>query len=432
MPRSKDQRTSDAPIDPTTAIRIRMYDVAFGDCFLITFPTSSGPQYVLVDCGTLIGCSMDALDAAVDDIEKITEKKLALVVGTHQHYDHLSGFGRHANRFAKFKVGAVWLPWLDNPDDSRAAEWQRRQRALTAALRAHHMGLAASKEREEILRILDNNPGDTEFSVNKRELADGIDLLVGGFRGQVEPSFLRGGQQAPRIPGPLGELLSASVLGPPDSDDFLLSMTPPSPQGWGKLASTVAGMSSDPPPRPFAAVPVAEYEALHGGRKLKELRDALTSTLDSDDLQAATRNLEAARNNTSLVLSFDFGGRRMLFAGDAQWGNWERWMFGSDKAADAGTLLTTAKSILGSVNFYKVGHHGSHNATPQGALGAMPENLFAMCSTASVERYPQVPKPALMDAIKKRSGGRLARSDEPHGTLPAGFVRGDGWIELTL
>jgi len=36
---------------------------------------------------------------------------------------------------------------------------------------------------------------------------------------------------------------------------------------------------------------------------------------------------------------------------------------------------------VASLDFYKVGHHGSTNATPKDALNAMREGCVAMCST---------------------------------------------------
>lgn len=31
---------------------VRMYNVGFGDCFLLTLPTAPGPRRMLIDCGT--------------------------------------------------------------------------------------------------------------------------------------------------------------------------------------------------------------------------------------------------------------------------------------------------------------------------------------------------------------------------------------------
>jgi hypothetical protein len=75
-----------------------------------------------------------------------------------------------------------------------------------------------------------------------------------------------------------------------------------------------------------------------------------------------------------------------------------------------------AKEILGSIDFYKVGHHGSTNATPIPAVGALNHGYAAMCSTAtgaygSPAKKTEVPRTALMDALEQQTGNRLVRSD---------------------
>jgi hypothetical protein len=59
-------------------------------------------------------------------------------------------------------------------------------------------------------------------------------------------------------------------------------------------------------------------------------------------------------------------------------------------------LTEKAKDILGKIDFYKVGHHGSANATPKGAVAAMCVTaMFAPCST-QIEAYSWgVARPAL-------------------------------------
>ena len=49
----------------------------------------------------------------------------------------------------------------------------------------------------------------------------------------------------------------------------------------------------------------------------------------------------------------DVGGLRLLFPGDAQFGAWEH-VRKNPKAME----------LIRNVDFYKIGHHGSHNATP--------------------------------------------------------------------
>ena len=73
------------------------------------------------------------------------------------------------------------------------------------------------------------------------------------------------------------------------------------------------------------------------------------------------RALDDAINNTSLILLFEVGTgddrRLMLFPGDAQIENWAYSLTGPDAHQWA--------DLLADVDLYKVGHHGSLNATPK-------------------------------------------------------------------
>jgi hypothetical protein len=66
-----------------------------------------------------------------------------------------------------------------------------------------------------------------------------------------------------------------------------------------------------------------------------------------------------------LALELTDTGQILLFPGDAQVGNWLSW----DKysweidGGRRGQKTVTAQDLLARTVFYKVGHHGSHNAT---------------------------------------------------------------------
>src|SRR5262244_407406 len=87
----------------------------------------------------------------------------------------------------------------------------------------------------------------------------------------------------------------------------------------------------------------------------------------------AAKQLNSFLNNQSLVILFNFKGKKLLFVGDAQAGNWEHWLFGTDTPDNKpnGSPIASAQQILTSLDFYKVGHHGSGNATPRVAADTM-------------------------------------------------------------
>src|SRR5207248_1329999 len=99
--------------------------------------------------------------------------------------------------------------------------------------------------------------------------------------------------------------------------------------------------------------------------------------IDKDWLSSAellALDMNDYTNNASLVLAFELGkgGKVLLFAADAQRGNWASW--GKKDWAD-GKRRVTARDLLARTVLYKVGHHGSHNATLNGLADGETANL---------------------------------------------------------
>ncbi|MEO7679946.1 MAG: hypothetical protein ABIS14_04550, partial [Sphingomonas sp.] len=127
--------------------------------------------------------------------------------------------------------------------------------------------------------------------------------------------------------------------------------------------------------------------------------------------------LDSRTNNSSLVIAFELEatGKVLLFAADAQVGNWLSW---SDLVftPDDKTTVTGADLIAQTV-FYKVGHHGSRNATlgPKGLERMDGRSLIAFNPTdeslASVVGWKDFPAPKLTARLKERSSGRYIQSD---------------------
>ena len=56
----------------------------------------------------------------MDNLVGDTQKKVDVLVITHEHWDHLSGFTQAPDSFAKLGVGAVWVAWTEDPKDDLA------------------------------------------------------------------------------------------------------------------------------------------------------------------------------------------------------------------------------------------------------------------------------------------------------------------------
>jgi hypothetical protein len=122
---------------PAQGVKVRMYRQGLGDCFLLAFPTADPNQsyYVLIDCGLVKGTPEGSLrlKEVADDIRASTDGHVNLLVVTHRHYDHLAGFTLAKDSFAQIKFDNLWLPWLENKDDSDArAVWSATTQALAA------------------------------------------------------------------------------------------------------------------------------------------------------------------------------------------------------------------------------------------------------------------------------------------------------------
>jgi hypothetical protein len=141
------------------------------------------------------------------------------------------------------------------------------------------------------------------------------------------------------------------ISGPSRDPDTIFDMNPPS----GESFLALLGMSHNVDlrrqsiPEPFGTDwvdnrrrPPLDKSTL---KRLESIHDGLESKL--------AIALDNALNNTSLVLMLVIGKAHLLLPGDAQWGTWRELM--DDEAAC---------QLLRNTTFYKVGHHGSHNATP--------------------------------------------------------------------
>jgi hypothetical protein len=405
-----------------TAIRVRMYRTGFGDCFLLTF--GSPGRHVLVDFGVHMHGDIGTMDDVMRLIEEHTASKLELIVATHAHRDHISGFGKFAERFAKFEIGEIWLPWTDDPKDTKASAVRRKHLALYHALDTHlRVALGATESQPRYaaaLEALSNLKGNETATTE----------LARGFGTGATVRYLAAGASIPKVGDIAG--LSADILAPARDASFLARMNPPADQHY----LTAPGDTSDLL-RPFPSLEIrvgeADYTTIVGlgqPQLLPPQLDTLHELAEAPAERLALA-LDNVRNNTSLVILFRFRGKALLLPGDAQWGNWQSWIE-SD----------TARDVIGGVDFLKLAHHGSENATPVDVVKALrASGVGAMVST-QVKPFPTIPRKPLLTAVEAHCGVAV-RSDwiavpgAPEGPtpipkLPKGFKTGKLWIDYTL
>ena len=80
-----------------------MYRQGLGDCFLLAFGTDdpNRPKYVLIDCGVhkRQHNGKQRLQQVMEHLRESTNSHLDIVVATHEHADHLSGFVQKGSPF---------------------------------------------------------------------------------------------------------------------------------------------------------------------------------------------------------------------------------------------------------------------------------------------------------------------------------------------
>jgi len=394
-------KTPSAPGGNPSGLRVRMYRVGFGDFFLLTVPATGGPKHILIDCG-VHSKDTHSIQAAVNHMAAETGKHLALIIVTHRHADHVTGFSKCKDVFKDFKVERIWMSWYENPKDARAVALQANIAAVATQL-AH--ALAARNDPDDApYRNMIGNITEALSATGTQN--PGAFEVLRGFPGSPPIDYYKAGDTPTLPPDLVAAGLSAQVLGPP-ADSSIMSKTDNSKEEY--LASEAATEEGHIRlfSRAFWIAPEKYKNALIDTDDIVAMQERVAS-VQPDMLAARAAVANNVINNQSLVTLFTFKGKTLLFAGDAQWGNWANFLFGGLTGT---TLKAESKAILGKLDFYKVGHHGSTNATPKDALAAMKDGCVAMCSTA-VGAYNEVPRAALITAIDQKTHNQLARSDQ--------------------
>jgi hypothetical protein len=183
---------------------------------------------------------------------------------------------------------------------------------------------------------------------------------------------------------------------------------------------------------PLEAVEVAVADHPGGYPIFESYRDQVSHwrRIDFDWLDAAeTFALQADNltNNTSLVLAIELPPKRsndernvLLFVGDAQVGNWLSWDEIPAWLPQDGATPNQPKPDIGDLLkrtvFYKVGHHGSHNATLK-KLGIErmrdDKNLTAFVPVShpvadKVKGWSEMPLIEMLGPLSLRAYGKVA------------------------
>lgn len=402
--------------DPGRPLRIRMYDIGFGDCFLLYVPDGDETRLVLLDFGRhLSSTAGNTLSKVGKDLTREAKKHhggtptFDVVIATHRHFDHIAGFDLADAK--KFEAGEVWLPWTEDPDDPKAVDLKQRQFDLARALGAALDRAGADEDRDRYGDLLANSHPDTVgFQLSNN---GAMENLLGGLANGAPRKFLPEQEPDPtpaedgstgmrdvrtmateHLPG-----VTVHVLGPSHDPDVISKLKPPD----GEFYKFVDDRPAAAGRRERSSLFRDQYRLR--GRAKRQMWDA--HAFDelkrrARDIGFSAKKLEDMVNGTSLVLVLEIGQAVIVLGGDAEWGTWEQ-ILDDDHA----------RELLGRTTVYKVSHHGSYNGTPRRYVQElMPPTAVSLVSLCAMERWPSIPRASLL-ADLEIDDRQLVRTDRP-------------------
>ncbi len=405
-------------------ITLLAYNVGFGDCLLLRFHYHDGPRHVLIDFGTTSKPARAGKNYMTKIAESVREEcggKLDALVATHRHADHISGFSVEdgpGEIIAACHPGLVVRPWTEDPDAAsdatgptaaflgaatglrdealmrgrqfvgRLNDAGRFSAAIAAAARAGRPARTGLRAELAFLAAVNSLPNQSAVD-NLNQMAQAADnppryVYYGADSGleQVLPGVKI------RVLGPPTVDQTPSIRRPAEEDHEFWLLARLAEEYFSATAgaeAAPAGMADRLPP--YARWLKRRLESLH----LRELLEIV-------------RQLDDVLNNTSVILLFEVGPAKLLFSGDAQIENWRY-------ALEQPGVLDTLRDVA----LYKVGHHGSRNATPKTLWNVFArkaesgdDRLITVLSTkhgkhGEENEGTEVPRQTLVEALERYS-----------------------------
>jgi hypothetical protein len=369
---------------------VRLFDVGLGDCIYCRIPKAhrDGRDFhILIDCGTLSPTDLlkKAMEKLKPSLPLINGKRhVDLLVVTHEHKDHMTGFGLKI--WDDFSFGAIWMNAAMDPNHPESKKAKKLHSFAAGAMaEAVRLNLALGPQLSELANAL---------ALNQDAMTTLRETLPKASK--IKPTYVHADSKKQDLTLPLTGA-TISVLGPERDIDYYYLGDPGDPKLRSSLRSALGFIETGLPPVD-AAVP-------------DPTKVATPTNIDPGDF----RQLRSRMLSTALAFA-EWKGKRLLFVGDAEWD-------GGYKEGSKGNCAWNVmwnlrrKHLNGPLAFYKIGHHGSTNATPWGQTDAsqsepvdildaiLPvaskKNAMAIVSTRR-GNYPTIPRSDLLAEIGER------------------------------
>jgi beta-lactamase superfamily II metal-dependent hydrolase len=325
---------------------IRAYNVGCGDCTYVRIPGPKGGFNILIDCGKkgsdeLLKQAIDHLEIELPAGSKPGTRRLDLIVATHRHEDHIKGFD--PKWFKNIQVKNVWLSVAMDPKHPQAKGVNGLHAYAMEAMRAlADSGQALSPEADLLASM---------YGVSN-DIAGKLLMETLPAANGITPRYVHSGMTH-------GLALPADtdihILAPEkDVDHFYLG------EELDRDLNGLRGISN--------ALARHGREQKSGGATPQPANISptdfrvLKSRMLSNGLAFAAKE-SSIQNNLSVVLLIEWKKRRLLFVGDAEWDS----EFRDGKHNGSWNVMWEKyrkTHLKEPVDFLKIGHHGSINATP--------------------------------------------------------------------
>jgi len=324
---------------------IRAYNVGCGDCIYVRIPNNKDGFHILIDCGKKGDAKL--LGEAVKHMEENLlppgsakgKKRIDLIVATHRHEDHIKGFDPKS--FANIEVKNVWLSVAMNPKHPQAAKTRKLHNEAGKQMRALLAnGHALSPQAEMLATMYVSN-----------DQADDLLMKEIPSANKIDPKYVQAGMVGSKLGLKLPPKTEIRILAPEEDIDgyYLGKEADASLRGMQAIGGSFREQTKNVNLAP-TNISAADFRTLQ-------------SRMLSNGLAFAAKD-SSIQNNLSVVMLIEWGKRRLLFVGDAEW---DAKFADGRQNASWNVMWEKRKKLLNApVDFLKIGHHGSVNATPPG------------------------------------------------------------------